>query len=147
LYDVALGLQYLHEGSIVHGDLKGANILVSDSGRALIFPSSGGTVMYQAPEIFDKEAYNTKETDIYAFGCLAYEVFTCKPPFADLRAPAIAMKVMYGYRPERPPNSSPSWNPWGLTEHIWTLIERCWEATPARRPTIDLVIQRLELAL
>ncbi|KAG6807068.1 hypothetical protein H0H92_008930, partial [Tricholoma furcatifolium] len=81
LHDVALGLKYLHERSIVLGDLKGVNILVDESGRAVIadfglasiLPSSGGTVMYKAPEVFEQDACNTKETDIYAFGCLAYE--------------------------------------------------------------------------
>ncbi|KAG6825508.1 hypothetical protein H0H92_003435 [Tricholoma furcatifolium] len=154
-YDVGLGLQYLHERSIVHGDLKGTNILVNNSGRALIgdfglasiLPSSGGTVMYQAPEIFREEAYNTKETDIYALGCLGYEIFVGNTPFVNFAPHLIASKVIYGYRPERPYPSSPSWNVWGLTENIWTVIEMCWEATPARRPTIDAVIYRLEHAL
>ncbi|KAG6806146.1 hypothetical protein H0H92_012514, partial [Tricholoma furcatifolium] len=74
-------------------------------------------------------------------------VFTGKPPFANFTAPLIASKVVYGYRPKRPPNSCLSWNAWGLTEDLWTLIEMCWEATPDGRPTIDLVIQRLEQAL
>ncbi|KAG6805343.1 hypothetical protein H0H92_015778, partial [Tricholoma furcatifolium] len=59
LFDVALGVGYLHDRSIVHGDIKGVNILVNDSGRALIadfglasiLPASGGTVMYQGPEL------------------------------------------------------------------------------------------------
>ncbi|KAG6826079.1 hypothetical protein H0H92_001187 [Tricholoma furcatifolium] len=155
LHDAAQGVEYLHERSIVHGDIKGANIVVNDSGRALIcdfglasiLPSSGGTVMYKAPEIFKQESFNTKETDIYAFGCLAYEAFTGKPPFAKFTAHLIISKVMHGHRPKRPPNSSSSWNAWGLTEHIWMLIQRCWEETAARRPMIDAVIHRLEQAL
>ncbi|KAG6827435.1 hypothetical protein H0H92_011814 [Tricholoma furcatifolium] len=154
LSDVALGLGYLHERSIVHGDLKGVNILVNDSGRALIadfglasiLPSSGGTLMYKAPEILDPVAYNTKETDIYALGCVAYEVFAGKPPFANLRPHLIVIKVMDGHRPERP-DASPSWNVWGLTEDVWALIERCWHADPASRPAIDAVIQCLKHAL
>ncbi|KAG6807417.1 hypothetical protein H0H92_007613 [Tricholoma furcatifolium] len=155
LYDVALGLQYLHKMSIVHGDIKGANILVNESGRALIcdfglasiLPSSGGTVMYQAPEIFKQESFNTKETDVYAFGCLAYEVFADKPPFAKLTAHLIISKVMHGHRPKRPHNSSATWNAWGLTEDIWALIKMCWKADPASRPTVDEAIWRLEQAL
>ncbi|KAG6808400.1 hypothetical protein H0H92_004276 [Tricholoma furcatifolium] len=155
LHGVALGVKHMHERSIVHGDIKGANILVDDSGKALIgdfgfasiLPSSGGTVMYQAPEIFKQESYNTKETDIYAFGCLAYEIFVGKPPFANFAAPLVIMKVMDGQRPKRPSNSNPSWNAWGLTDHIWTLIVMCWDADPAKRPTIEMVIQRLEQVL
>ncbi|KAG6807802.1 hypothetical protein H0H92_006368 [Tricholoma furcatifolium] len=154
LHDVTLGLRYLHERSIIHGDLKGVNVLVDDSGKALIAdfglasisPSSGGTLMYKAPEILDPEAYNTKESDVYAFGCLAYEVFAGKPPFGNLTAHLIVRKVMHGHRPKRPSDSSPSWNAWGLTEDIWALIERCWKADPATRPTIDVVMQFLEQA-
>ncbi|KAG6824352.1 hypothetical protein H0H92_007118 [Tricholoma furcatifolium] len=127
------------------------NILVNDSGRALIadfglasiLPSSGGTLMYKAPEILDSEAYNTKETDIYAFGCVAYEVFAGKPPFANLRPHLIVRKVMDGHRPERPSAASPSWNVWGLTEDVWTLIERCWHADPDSRPAIDELQQEI----
>ncbi|KAG6808087.1 hypothetical protein H0H92_005423 [Tricholoma furcatifolium] len=155
LSDVALGLGYLHERSIVHGDLKGVNILVNESGRALIadfglasiLPSSGGTLMYMAPEILDPEAYNTKETDIYAFGCVAYEVFAGKPPFANLRPHLVVRKVMDGHRPERPSDTSPSWNVWGLTEDVWALIEKCWHADPASRPAIVVVVQCLKQAL
>ncbi|KAG6807779.1 hypothetical protein H0H92_006423 [Tricholoma furcatifolium] len=122
-------------------------VTVASIQSGTVLPSSGGTVMYKAPEIFKEESFNTKETDVYAFGCLAYEAFTGKPPFAKFTAHLIISKVMHGHRPKRPPNSSSSWNAWGLTEHIWMLIQRCWEETAARRPMIDAVIHRLEQAL
>ncbi|KAG6824792.1 hypothetical protein H0H92_005822, partial [Tricholoma furcatifolium] len=155
LYDVSLGLQFLHERSIVHGDLKGTNILVNDYGRACIadfglssiLPSWGGTPHYQAPELFG-EAFNTKSTDIYAFGCLAYEVFTGKQPFSgNCNASVIMNKVSKGQRPKRPFSGSASRNFRGLTEDVWALIEACWTAHPMDRPAIDTVIQRLERAL
>ncbi|KAG6807745.1 hypothetical protein H0H92_006493 [Tricholoma furcatifolium] len=155
LLDILLGVKYLHERFVVHGDLKGANILVDDSGRALIadfglasiLPSVGGTTMYMAPELFGEGAFNTKETDIFALGCLIFEIFTGKPPFANFRKEVIESKIMYGFRPERPSESNPSWNAWGLTEKIWALIVMCWDANPDQRPTIDVVIQRVEQAL
>ncbi|KAG6824024.1 hypothetical protein H0H92_008237, partial [Tricholoma furcatifolium] len=118
--EVLLGLKYLHERSIVHGDLKGANILVNNSGRALIadfglasiLAFSGGTINYMAPEILEKEAFNTKETDIFALGCLGFEIFVGNPPFVNFTPQLIAMKILAGQRPERPSDSSPSWNTW-----------------------------------
>ena len=95
--DVAAGVSYLHQKAIVHGDLKGVNILVTGSGKACLADfglsnhvdaemltwtsessaNTGGTVRWQAPELFDPEKENskpTKETDVYAFSCVCYEV-------------------------------------------------------------------------
>ncbi|KAG6823173.1 hypothetical protein H0H92_011165, partial [Tricholoma furcatifolium] len=137
--------------SIVHGDLKGPNILVNDSGRAVIadfgmasiLPSRGGTINYTAPEILEQGAFNRKETDMYASACVGYEIFVGKTPFANLTPWLIAQMVLAGYRPGRPSNSSPSWNAWGLTENIWALFVMCWAADPSKRPTIDVALQRL----
>ncbi|KAF8991733.1 kinase-like domain-containing protein [Cyathus striatus] len=98
LREIACGISYLHDKNIniVHGDLKGANILVTSSGRpclgdfglssmmdseALKWTSlqstktTGGTTRWQAPELFDPlvdHALPTKESDVYAFGCVCY---------------------------------------------------------------------------
>ncbi|KAG6846373.1 hypothetical protein H0H93_014379, partial [Arthromyces matolae] len=96
--DVARGLEFLHSNGVVHGDLKGENVLVNDTGRACLADfglssisdkdilawtsmssaaSKGGTVRWQAPELFDpegdEEIRNSQETDIYAWACVAYE--------------------------------------------------------------------------
>lgn len=52
-------------------------------------------------------------------------------------------KVCLGKQPSRPVSSSPSWSDWGLTEPIWALMEDCWAANPAARPTIEQFIERL----
>jgi tRNA A-37 threonylcarbamoyl transferase component Bud32 len=99
--DVVAGLKYLHHfsPSIIHGDLKPANVLISDNGDAclcdfglarVIYTSSGssgfttsnfaGSVRYMAPELLDSEEDEedlpvvTVETDIYALGCIGAEV-------------------------------------------------------------------------
>ncbi|KAF7369146.1 Protein kinase domain-containing protein [Mycena venus] len=94
ILDVALGLQYLHQQNIVHGDLKAVNILVTPARRACIadfglssivnawtfrFTHStpnvyGGTTRYQAPELFRGETKNHFGSDVYAFACVCYEV-------------------------------------------------------------------------
>ncbi|KXN84357.1 Dual specificity protein kinase zak2 [Leucoagaricus sp. SymC.cos] len=93
--DVIAGLQYLHDNNIIHGDLKGVNVLVNAEGRACIsdfgfssvlidqaisqtMPTSqnlGGTVRWTAPELLDEpEAYPSKASDVWAFGCVCYQV-------------------------------------------------------------------------
>ncbi|KAG6807829.1 hypothetical protein H0H92_006260, partial [Tricholoma furcatifolium] len=171
--DVAQGLEFLHKNDIVHGDLKGGNILVNESGRACVadfglssvsdreilawtsyssVASKGGTVRWQAPELFnlegEEEVHNTKASDIYAWAFVAYEIFTGEVPFAHLfRDTTIVNKVLGGERPGRPVNSSLSWSAWGLTEDIWKLMETCWNSDPDQRPNVTAVIERLERAL
>ncbi|KAG6824283.1 hypothetical protein H0H92_007345 [Tricholoma furcatifolium] len=171
--DVAQGLEFLHKNHIVHGDLKGGNILVNESGRACVadfglssvsdreilawtsyssVASRGGTVRWQAPELFnldgEEEVHNTKASDIYAWAFVAYEIFTGEVPFAHLfRDATIVNRVLAGERPARPANPSLSWSAWGLTEDIWKLMETCWNSDPAQRPNVSVVIERLKWAL
>ncbi|KAG6894848.1 hypothetical protein C0995_013586, partial [Termitomyces sp. Mi166 len=166
--DVALGLKYLHQNDIVHGDLKGANILVNDSGRAcvadfglssVIDPLNlewtestttvpGGTMNWKAPEPYVEHSRSPKSTtasDVYAWACVCYEIFTGERPFFEFpiysQIPEI---VLNGRRPSRPVSSSTPWTQWGLTEDIWRLMEECWLHDPSARPTIDDVARRLE---
>ncbi|KAF8059593.1 hypothetical protein FPV67DRAFT_362861 [Lyophyllum atratum] len=167
--DITKGLSYLHASSIIHGDLKGANILVDDTGRARLadfgmssvsdsqilawtsqssVASQGGTARWQAPELFDVEndeaVKNTVESDIYALSCVFYEVFTGEVPFADaLRDSTVILRVMSGARPLRPLDSTSAWQEWGLTTNIWSLMENCWGLDPARRPSIEQVLECL----
>ncbi|THU85549.1 hypothetical protein K435DRAFT_386447 [Dendrothele bispora CBS 962.96] len=96
LHEVAQGLAYLHSQNIVHGDLRGANILINDDWQACLtdfgltvfndatavtFTSRReGSVRWMAPELHVPETFGldrfrlTSETDIYAFGCVCLEV-------------------------------------------------------------------------
>ncbi|KAF8995845.1 kinase-like domain-containing protein [Cyathus striatus] len=100
MFEVAKGMEYLHANNVVHGDLKGANMLITDTGQAVLCDFGLSTVMldldimaymsietilqcsrtlrYQAPELFAPEEATepklTKECDIYSFSCLCYEV-------------------------------------------------------------------------
>ncbi|TEB30398.1 kinase-like protein, partial [Coprinellus micaceus] len=108
--DIVSALVYLHTEGVVHGDLRGANILVDAAGRACVasfgfscLPSptsqiqqgpgesiiSSDTVAWRAPELLEAAIANasarpTMASDIYSFGCLIYEMFTGKHPFWDV---------------------------------------------------------------
>ncbi|KAG6847270.1 hypothetical protein H0H93_009148, partial [Arthromyces matolae] len=173
--DVASGLWYLHDIGVIHGDLKGPNILVDSTGRARLADfgvssvsdseiiawtteapaaSTGGSKRWQAPELIntgdvdDRARSNTKESDIYAFGCVCYEIFTGNIPFFGTKFDAsVSHKILSGLRPECPSPSSPSWTDWGLTLGIWSLMEWCWNPDPAQRPSSIEIDRRLTATL
>lgn len=83
---VLCGIGHIHEMSIVHGDIKPDNILINgeevkiaDFGLAVELPpgyvlmDAGGTVPYQAPEMWLKNGYNSK-VDVWAVGCTMAEM-------------------------------------------------------------------------
>ena len=111
LTQVGQALQYVHEQGVVHGDLNPENILFNAKGEALLAdfgiakmletigrqvtfgPSPPSyTVQYIAPEQLNGTA--SKESDQYALGCIAYELFTGRPPFTGDTIVDVALKHM-----------------------------------------------------
>ncbi|KAF9789158.1 kinase-like domain-containing protein [Thelephora terrestris] len=154
LLGVAKGLGYLHSCKLIHGDLKGANILVDavgnprivDFGLATIARDSKSlettndhqatTLRFTAPELLQARAPHSNESDIFAFGMVVIEVFTGKVPFSKFISYAAMANIMNGVRPERPLHP-------GLTDDLWTLTRKCWEENPQDRPQIDSVVTHL----
>ncbi|MEK6769738.1 MAG: protein kinase, partial [Gemmatimonadota bacterium] len=111
--EVADALAYAHQHGIVHRDIKPENILlhgghamVADFGIALAASrSDGGTRMtetgmslgtphYMAPEQAMGERDITPKADVYALGCVLYEMLAGEPPFTGPTAQAIIARVM-----------------------------------------------------
>jgi serine/threonine-protein kinase len=110
--EVASALDYAHRHGVIHRDIKPENILlhddtalVADFGIALAVSSAGGTRMtetglslgtphYMSPEQSMGEREITARSDVYALGCVTYEMLTGDPPFTGSTAQAIVAKVM-----------------------------------------------------
>ncbi|HYP77379.1 MAG TPA: protein kinase [Polyangiaceae bacterium] len=107
LNDVCQGVSAIHAAGTVHCDLKPSNVLldnelrvrVADLGLATPYIDGGvtkviaGTPEYMAPELaFENDQAASKSSDIYALGCMAYEMLTGKPPFDGRSALAIMVR-------------------------------------------------------
>ena len=110
--EVATALDYAHRHGIIHRDIKPENILlhdgsalVADFGIALAASKAGGTRMtetgmslgtphYMSPEQAMGEREITARSDVYALGCVLYELLLGEPPFTGPTAQSIVAKVM-----------------------------------------------------
>jgi len=165
LHQVALGLAYLHDHSIVHGDINGENILVDDNGMVRLTHPGLGVIneatprkyaskhkvafQYRAPELFEPEAFGlelptpTFASDIYAFACTCVEVYSETLPFNDTPLYPLARSVVSGKRPKRP--KTPDGD--AIPDTMWHITQRCWTQRPSERPSAKDVAAEIETFL
>jgi hypothetical protein len=147
-------LAYAHERGFVHCDFKPANVILTDTGGikvidfgiARVFqkaeeapdvtvfdPGSLGalTPAYASPEMLENREPDPRD-DIYALGCITYELLTGRHPFNRLSA---TQARDAGLRPQRPP---------GLGHNQWRAL-RCALAfqREARTPSVNLFLQEI----
>lgn len=156
IQDVAEGLHYLHnrDPPFVHGDLKGANILIDDQMHACIadfgigkflhtpgtYPATTslkGTMQWMAPEQLalgnDPSKARSPESDVYSFSYVCLEIYTGNVPWPDTAEFTVMEKVLNRQRPERPADIP-------IPDQIWCIIEKCWKQEPrARMCTKDIL--------
>ena len=128
LRDIAQGLADLHEEGYVHRDVKPDNIFVQDGGKVLLadfgiskdMASSAGTMLpgalsrnYGSPEQA-KGLPTTQASDIYAFGAVAFELFSGDAPYG-------AIEPLTELVP-------------GIDQGLSDLVMRCLAQRPERRP-------------
>ncbi|QRV88622.1 Ephrin type-A receptor 4 [Ceratobasidium sp. AG-Ba] len=155
------GLSYLHGFGVIHGDLKGANVLISGDGiplltdfgnaelhqRTLQFSITGSqtsiSVRWAAPEILQGIATCSVQGDIYALGMTILEAFTGTIPYPKKNEAAVMFAVVIAKAfPERPETHIPQNSEHG--DALWSLLEWCWAFEPEKRPSASEVKARLD---
>ncbi|QRV85372.1 Tyrosine kinase family catalytic domain protein [Ceratobasidium sp. AG-Ba] len=165
LHDVAEGMSHLAAQSppIAHGDLKGANVLIDDDGRACICDfglsrfmkdfmsidtTFGGTIRWMAPEQLRADSMVVSlPADIFSWGMLALELITGAIPWPDVQQDsAVILKVAAkGQRPARPVcQCEDHCGCLAGNDGLWDLIRECWADEPQERPTVTKLCAALE---
>jgi serine/threonine protein kinase len=153
MYQVALGMDWLHSHNIVHRDLKASNVLIKEfkdcTSKYICLVADyecsvgvEGTGFFRAPEILqackdrklmERREVFSKAADVYAYGMTCYEVLMGKLPFEGHRGNDYDL-VLNGARPVVP-------------EYIegWTreLLNGCWESNPGDRPSFGEILDLL----
>jgi serine/threonine-protein kinase len=109
---IASALAVAHEQGVIHRDIKPANILLSrgeplvaDFGIALAVTQAGGgrltetglsvgTPYYMSPEQATGDRDITASSDVYALGCILYEMLIGEPPYVGNTAQAVLGKIL-----------------------------------------------------
>eukprot|EP00927_Polykrikos_kofoidii_P073197 TRINITY_DN69268_c0_g1_i1.p1 TRINITY_DN69268_c0_g1~~TRINITY_DN69268_c0_g1_i1.p1 ORF type:complete len:382 (+),score=60.45 TRINITY_DN69268_c0_g1_i1:109-1254(+) len=152
ILQVGEGLRWLHENRVVHRDIKPLNIFltaeedcrIGDLGIARVLRQDClartliGTPHYLSPEVCNSQPYNLK-SDVWAYGCVVYEICTLRRPFEGKNSAALVIKIMQGV-PCWPVSSE-------YSPELREMIFRCLQPDPVYRATIadllDLPASRL----
>ncbi|CAE6450000.1 unnamed protein product [Rhizoctonia solani] len=159
---------YLHGEGIIHGDIRGDNILLSENRQVLKLADFGNAscvhdnwslrfsqsnrdiiavIRWTAPELMCNEddskipaqAYSS---DVYSLGMAMLETMTGEIPFFRLRYEAVCYRIANKQHPNRPQRCLPSDIKAG---RMWSLLLECWNYDPGRRPNASRVHDELIL--
>jgi len=163
LAQLAAALDAAHQANLIHRDVKPANVLLADRPRGMadsvylvdfgiardsmaktsltVTGAAVGTPDYMAPERFTAGRID-RRADIYALGCLFYEMLTGSKPFAGGEYPAL----LYKHLSAEPPK--PSAAHMGVPAALDAVVARSMAKNPeARFPTAGELAAAAEAAL
>jgi eukaryotic-like serine/threonine-protein kinase len=154
--EAALALEYAHQHGVVHRDIKPENILLTSDGSTLVadfgiaraiggggesLTETGmavGTPAYMSPEQATGERDLDARSDIYALGCVLYEMLAGEPPFTGPTPQAVLRRVLTEM--PRPIHTARD----GVSPVVDAVIARAMARTPADRfPSMAELVRAL----
>lgn len=145
--EAALALKYMHDKHVIHRDFKSQNLFltgldrlrVGDFGISKILENTAafartsiGTPYYLSPEICQEKPY-TFSSDVWALGCVLFEMAALRVPFDGQSIQALVRKIVRGQVPYVPPQYSIE-----MRQLCSDLLHR----DQTQRPTATDIIQR-----
>ena len=142
---IAVALDHVHSKNILHRDLKSRNIFctasgalkLGDFGIARVLSSESecahtaiGTPYYLSPEICEDKPYGRK-SDVWALGCILYELATLRHAFDGQSLPALVLKILRGKYPPIPDHYSPE---------LRALVDAMLKRRPELRPSVAQIL-------
>ncbi|KAF5401566.1 hypothetical protein PHET_05220 [Paragonimus heterotremus] len=144
---LALALKHIHDRMILHRDIKTQNIFLTSEGRVKLGDfgiakvlnhtldlarTCIGTPYYLSPEMCENKPYNHK-SDIWALGCVLYEMATLKHAFEAGNMKNLVLKIIRGTYPPVPPKYS---------YELRCLISQLFRRSPRERPSITSILRK-----
>uniref|UniRef100_A0A673H6A2 non-specific serine/threonine protein kinase n=1 Tax=Sinocyclocheilus rhinocerous TaxID=307959 RepID=A0A673H6A2_9TELE len=148
---ICLALKHVHDRKILHRDIKSQNIFLTkdgtiqlgDFGIARVLNSTVelartciGTPYYLSPEICENKPYNNK-SDIWALGCVLYEMCTLKHAFEAGNMKNLVLKIIRG---SYPPVSV------HYSQDLRSLLAQLFKRNPRERPSVSAILDKPFLA-
>ena len=153
IYEIAIGVKYLHKYGIIHRDLKPDNIMLTESndkghikimdfglskilGKKEKTSDGFGTLTFVSPEVLIRKPYN-KEIDIWSIGVILYLILSGDLPFDDEEdyEEKIAKSIVFNEV------EFPSKKFGNKSKEVIELIKRCLTKEPKDRIKIDEIIK------
>ena len=153
IYEIAIGVKYLHKYGIIHRDLKPDNIMLTESndkghikimdfglskilGKKEKTSDGFGTLTFVSPEVLIRKPYN-KEIDIWSIGVILYLILSGDLPFDDEEddEQKIAKSIVFNEV------EFPSKKFGNKSKEVIELIKRCLTKEPKDRIKIDEIIK------
>jgi NIMA (never in mitosis gene a)-related kinase len=141
---MSIGLYYIHSKKIIHRDIKTLNIFltknydakIGDLGVAKILENTNhamtfiGTPYYVSPEMCRNKPYNEK-SDIWALGCILYELLTFNHPFTATNQAALFIKILNNKYNPFPP---------GVPDDLKSMVDFILQKDYEIRPSMEKII-------